>query len=219
MKTARKTKAARKIKASNKLSIRGKHNSTKMHLMIPWESTLERDFIKLLDFDPTVLNFRFQPVRIDYVYHGKKLKYYPDFLVVKNDLKKYIYEVKAENKTEDETNKVKFQVGLKFSNERNMRYVVVTEKDIRKGFLIENLDILTEVRPDSVSKKVQHAIIRKLEEMKCSTSIGNFKKSITNFDESEVESNIFHLIYTHQVLTDLITYPINDELIIERKGN
>ncbi|MFC0414163.1 TnsA endonuclease N-terminal domain-containing protein [Cytobacillus solani] len=211
-------KVARKIKASNKLSIRGKHNSTKMHRMIPWESTLERDFIKLLDFDPTVINFRFQPERIDYVYQGKKLKYYPDFLVVKNDMKKYLYEVKAEDKINDEKNKIKFQVGLKYCGARNMKYLVVTEKDIRKGFLIENLDILTEVRPDSVCRKVQQVIIRVLEEMNGRTSIGSLKEIITYFDESEVENNVFYLIYTHQVLTDLITHLINDESIIERIG-
>lgn len=42
--------------------------------MIPWESTLERDFIKRLDFDPTVTSFKFQPLKINYVYQGKKTK-------------------------------------------------------------------------------------------------------------------------------------------------
>ncbi|MCM3576406.1 TnsA endonuclease N-terminal domain-containing protein [Mesobacillus subterraneus] len=211
--------ASRKIKASSKLSFRGKHNSTKMHRMIPWESTLERDFIKLLDYDPTVISYKFQPEKINYVYKGKKRKYFPDFHVLKNDMKEYIYEVKAFEKTEDEENKVKFQVGMKFCSERKMKYVVVTEKEIRKGFLIENLDILSEVRQDSTSRKIMNVVFRTLEKLGGKTNLGTLKKGISQFNEEEVESNIFHLIYTHQLKMDLISAPISDESFVERMSN
>ncbi|WLR55583.1 TnsA endonuclease N-terminal domain-containing protein [Mesobacillus subterraneus] len=211
--------ASRKIKASSKLSFRGKHNSTKMHRMIPWESTLERDFIKLLDYDPTVLSFKFQPEKINYVYKGKKRKYFPDFHVLKNDMREYIYEVKAFEKTEDEENKIKFQVGMKFCSERKMKYVVVTEKEIRKGFLIENLDILSEVRQDSTSRKIMSVVFRTLEKLGGKTNLGTLKKSISQFNEEEVESNIFHLIYTHQLKMDIISAPISDESFVERTSN
>lgn len=211
--------ASRKIKASSKLSIRGKHNSTKMHRMIPWESTLERDFIKLLDFDPTVSSFKFQPEKINYVYKGKKRKYFPDFLVVKNDMEKYMYEVKALEKTDDEANKIKFQVGMKFCSERKMKYVVVTEEDIRKGFLIENLDILSEVRPESTSRKVMYEILRTIEEIGGKAKIATLKESIKQFNEEKVESNIYHLVYTHQLSMDLISAPISDESFVERMSN
>ncbi|MFD5853294.1 TnsA endonuclease N-terminal domain-containing protein [Cytobacillus pseudoceanisediminis] len=212
-------KASRKIKASSKLSIRGKHNSTKMHRMIPWESTLERDFIKLLDFDPTVLSFKFQPEKISFVYKGKKRKYFPDFLVLKNDMKKYIYEVKALEKTEDPENKIKFQVGMKFCSERNMKYVVVTEADIRKGFLIENLDVLSEVRPESTSRKVMYEVIRTLEGTGGKAKIATLKESIKQITEEEVESNVYHLVYSHQLKMDLISAPISDDSFVERMSN
>ncbi|ESU34065.1 hypothetical protein G3A_03040 [Bacillus sp. 17376] len=212
-------KPSRKIKASSKLSIRGKHNSTKMHRMIPWESTLERDFIKRLDFDPTVTSFKFQPLKINYVYQGKKRRYYPDFLVVKNDMKEYIYEVKALEKTEDEVNKVKFQVGMKFCSGRNMKYVVVSEADIREGFLIENLDELSEVRLESTSRKVMYEILRTIESMGGRISKAYLKECLKHINEAEVESNLYHLIYTHQLSMDLISAPISDESIIERMCN
>lgn len=212
-------KGSRKIKASSKVSIRGKHNSTKMHRMIPWESTLERDFIKLLDYDPTVVHFKFQPQRIDYTYLGKKRKYYPDFHVVKSDMKEYIYEVKALDKIKDETNKIKFQVGMKFCSDRNMHYVVVSEEDIRKGFLIENLDKLTEVRPESTSRKVMFEIIRTLERLGGKIKIATLKESIHQFEEKEVECNIYYMIYTHQLSMDLISAPLGDESFIERLCN
>ncbi|VXC35754.1 TnsA endonuclease-like protein [Bacillus sp. 349Y] len=212
-------KGSRKIKASSKLSIRGKHNSSKMHQMIPWESTLERDFIKLLDFDPTVVSFKFQPEQINFVYKGKQRKYYPDFLVVRNDFTKYIYEVKAFGKIGEDVNKVKFQVGMKFCNERNMKYVVVTEKDIRKGFLIENLDVLSEVRQESTSSTVMNEVIKLIEQLGGKAKIAFLKEKMKPIREDEAENNIYYLIYTHQLSMDLISFPINDESIVERMSN
>lgn len=210
-------KAARKIKASNKLSTRGKHNSTKMFRMIPWESTLERDFIKILDFDQSILYFEFQPIRIDYIYQGKQNEYYPDFLVRKSDYKEYIYEVKDSSKIEDKKNVIKTQVGKKYCQENNMSYVVVTEKDIRKGYLIENLDLLSEVRSATVSKKIMTEIISSAKNSVGGISIGQLKECIRDIVEGELECNIFHLIYTHELQADLITYPIDDHLIVKRR--
>jgi predicted nuclease of restriction endonuclease-like (RecB) superfamily len=207
---------SRKIKASNKLSTRGKHNSTKMFRMIPWESTLERDFIKLLDFDQSVTYFEFQPMRIDYAYQGKKLKYYPDFLIQKSDSKSYLYEVKAFEKTKDERNKIKFQVGRKYCQEKNMTYVVVSEKDIRKGYLIENLDILTEIRDESTSRRIMNEIIRKVKDLGGKSTVGDLRKNLDNIDETDFECNLYYLIYNHELVVNLITAPINDGIIVER---
>lgn len=210
-------KGSRKIKASNKMSIRGKHRSVKMFSMIPWESTLERDFIKLLDFDQTVTYFEFQPKRIDFTYQGKKRKYYPDFLVQKNDSKKYIYEVKAFEKIEDEHNKIKFQVGRKYCQENNMTYVVVSEKDIRQGYLIDNLDELTEVREDSLSRRFMTEIINKLKELGGRSTIRDLRRNLDYINEADFECNLYYLIYTHFLSADLISTPIHDDLIVERK--
>ena len=207
---------SRKIKASNKLSIRGKHRSTKMRRMIPWESTLERDFIKLLDFDPTVIYFEFQPVRIDFAYKGKKRKYYPDLLVRKNDYKDYIFEVKAFEKSKNEQNVLKFQVGQKYCSENNMKYVVVTEEDIRQGYLIENLDILSEVREDSIRKRVMYEIRRKLIELGEKASIHQLKLACNDIDEAVFECNLYYLIYTKEIYTDLVNNEINENIIVER---
>ncbi|MCM3443549.1 TnsA endonuclease N-terminal domain-containing protein (plasmid) [Metabacillus halosaccharovorans] len=205
---------SRKIKASSKLSIRGKHNSTKMYRMIPWESTLERDFIKLLDFDPTVVYFEFQPLRIDYLYKGKQKKYYPDFLVQKSNSKRYIYEVKAFEQTKEEINKIKFQVGKMYSRNKGMDYIVITEKDIRKGFLIENIDLLTEVRYETTSKRVMTEIVNKLDDLEGRTTKANLRGNLSHISKREFDCNLYYLIYTHQIKTDLISVLLNEHSII-----
>lgn len=48
---------------------------------VPFESTLERDFLIRLEVDPNVLAVESQPFTIEYVDNGKKRVYTPDFLV------------------------------------------------------------------------------------------------------------------------------------------
>jgi hypothetical protein len=99
-----------------------------------------------------------------------------------------------------------------------MKYIVVTENDIRKGFLIENLDVLTEARPEFTSKKVKQELIRTIEMLGGKVTLGELKTRMKNIGEAEIENNIYHLIYSHQLLVDLIYAPLNDQLLIERKS-
>ena len=49
----------------------GRFPSTKMGRMIAFESLLERDFIYLLDYDPTVDWFEEQPLSIEYQHEAQ----------------------------------------------------------------------------------------------------------------------------------------------------
>lgn len=64
-----------------------------------FESTLERDFITLLEFDPAVETFEVQPLTLDWTDRdGKSRRYTPDVLATFNTLhghrSKTLYEVK-----------------------------------------------------------------------------------------------------------------------------
>ncbi|WP_404468920.1 Tn7 transposase TnsA N-terminal domain-containing protein [Sutcliffiella horikoshii] len=210
-------RSSRKIKASNKMSTRGKHHSSKMFKMIPWESTLERDFIKLLDFDQTIEFFHFQPLQIDFLYQGKRRKYFPDFLVQRKNGKSYIYEVKAFSKVNEPENILKFQVGYRYCSENDMTYKIVTEKDIRKGYLIENLDILNEVRVDSTSKRIMNEIMNTIETCGNRISIIELQEKLKDIEEAILECNLFYLLNTQILYTDLETVPITSNSILEMK--
>lgn len=208
---------SRKIKASNKMSIRGKHHSSKMFKMIPWESTLERDFIKLLDFDETIESFHFQPLQIDFLYKGKRRKYFPDFLVQRKNGKRYIYEVKAFSKINEPNNIIKFQAGHRYCSENDMIYKIVTEKDIRKGHLIENLDVLNEVREDSTSKSIMNEIMNTIKASGKSITIIELHEKLKDIEEAIFECNLFYLLNTQMLYTELESVPINSNSIIEMK--
>jgi len=61
-----------------------------------YESTIERDFVFFLKFDPTVVTYQAQPMIISWTdAEGNTHTYTPDFLVVRTD-RKEIVECKPE---------------------------------------------------------------------------------------------------------------------------
>ena len=71
-------KTARKIGPKKNLhSFRGKRSSQLNRNSIRWESLLEKDYIKILEFDPCVTSYESQPIKINYYYEGKEREYFP----------------------------------------------------------------------------------------------------------------------------------------------
>ena len=72
--------SVRKIKPTRR-SVSGLY-PFRRQAMVAYESTLERDFIILQDFDATVSEIISQPVVIPFVLNGRTYQYTPDFLVL-----------------------------------------------------------------------------------------------------------------------------------------
>ena len=64
---------------------------------IGFESTLERDFVRLMAFDPNVTDIEEQPVRIEYTdADGRPRSYTPDYLVHRRGAPPLLAEIKPE---------------------------------------------------------------------------------------------------------------------------
>lgn len=198
----------RKIKASKKVSFRGKFKSLKMNRMIPWESTIERDFVKIFEFEENFTHIEAQPLEIIYSYKGKKYRYFPDYLVKTRDNIDIVFEIKDSGMLVDERNLIKFQVGKMYCYENGLQYKVITEKEIRKGFLIDNLDLLMEVRELEINITLKNEIISILDKIGEITINDLFTHISTS--RSDVYTTIFQMIYTKIIYTDLF-----DKLICE----
>jgi hypothetical protein len=203
----------RKIKASKKMSIRGKTKSIKMKRMIHWESTIERDFIKLFDYIDDFVYIEEQPIVINFLHKGKQRKYYPDFLIKTKEGFNIIYEIKYSNKLTDEENIIKFQVGKKYCEENNMLYKVITEKEIRDGFFIDNLDLLIEVRENFKDILLHKKIIDSLEEYK-TLSIKELISRI-NAEPQSIFEAVYQLIYEKRIKTDFYRNKLSSESILK----
>ncbi|MCX6056896.1 MAG: TnsA endonuclease N-terminal domain-containing protein [Chloroflexi bacterium] len=87
----------------------GRFPFAKMGRMIAFESLLERDFIYLLEYDPSVKWFEEQPLSIKYLQEGKQFQYTPDFHLLENG-QHVLVECKPQRFVETEENRHKFAV-------------------------------------------------------------------------------------------------------------
>jgi len=131
-------KPTRSITKSHR-SITGKKPSKKTGNTHRFESTLERDYITLLEFNDQVDYYLEQPFPIHYLQDEKDRIYTPDFLVIYKssaNKKPLLSEIKykADLQLHGEDYKPKFNAALKFCEENGYRFSVITEDNIRTTF-------------------------------------------------------------------------------------
>ncbi|WP_375055630.1 TnsA endonuclease N-terminal domain-containing protein [Zobellella sp. DQSA1] len=124
---------------------------------VMFESTLERDFLSLLEFDRAVESFEVQPVRLNWLDDkGKVRSYTPDVLVHYQDGCRIptLWEVKYRDDLRAHwlEYRPKFRAAVRYTRERRWRFRLVTEQEIR-GVRLDNakflLPILRRGCPDS----------------------------------------------------------------------
>lgn len=101
------------------------------------ESTLEADFLTLLDFNQDVLKFTCQPVTITCSLDDLRRRYTPDVMVEYTNHKVIFYEVKYRQDLFKNwiTLKPKFKVAIKYAKSNNAEFKIITEKEIRTDYL------------------------------------------------------------------------------------
>jgi hypothetical protein len=133
---------ARKITNKRTKKVIGKFPSLKMGRLVWWESQIERDYIYLLEFDPAVISYEEQPLRISYHLNGKERHYTPDFLVKRTD-KSLIIEVKPEEEAQKEENQRLFKTASAICARDNYDFIIITDKMIRVQPRLDNIKLLT----------------------------------------------------------------------------
>lgn len=200
---------ARKIKPSKGKHYRWKVPFFKKCKMVHCESSLERDYVRLADFDPKVVDIIYQPLVINYLYKNRKRKYYPDFKVIKKDGTVLIIEVKPFSKINKPENVVKFLVGKLYCEKFGWDFHVVTENEIRRGALQNNLSLLRSLGNQPVEIQNLKLILNTLQSTgKC--SIEMLRSNSSEVDEVEFYKNLYALIYHKKAYVDLINEEIND---------
>lgn len=130
-------KKQRNIDLSN-ISLTGSITSIKNNSIVEFESSLERDFIYLLEYDNNVRKYFEQPIKISFYYNNCQKFYIPDFFVEYDNGKKQVIEIKYKADLNDELNKIKFRVANDFCKRNNIEFKVFTEDDIRTNLLFNS---------------------------------------------------------------------------------
>ncbi|MCU7846464.1 MAG: TnsA endonuclease N-terminal domain-containing protein [Candidatus Thiodiazotropha sp. (ex Lucinoma kastoroae)] len=132
-----------------------------------FESTLERDFLALLDFSPEVVCYEVQPVRIEWDDETGKLRTYtPDVLVTFESSigrSPWLYEVKywADIKKDWDALRGKFRRAIRFAKEQGWRFRLISEIEIRTDYL-QNVRFLSPFKHHLYSESQIEVLLERL---------------------------------------------------------
>jgi hypothetical protein len=159
---------------TNRRSITGLVSSRKNDRMTGFESSLERDFLLLLDFDCMVERYEEQPVTIQYTNAaGKARTYTPDVLVYyRQDLmgghtRPLLCEVKYREDLFANWKEIKRKIraGRAYARAREWRFKIITEREVRTPYL-DNARFLRQYRRIKPNEEDTRLLLGTLREMR-----------------------------------------------------
>lgn len=159
----------------NHRSLTGAVASSKQGRLVGSESSLERDFFILLDFDLNVARYEEQPVIIRYQnVEGQARSYTPDVLIhYRKDIvpAKLMKPLLCEVKYRDELRrnwpeiKPKIRAGRSYARSHDWRFQVITEREIRTPFL-ENAKFLRQYRRIQTNWEQSNLLLEAMRELR-----------------------------------------------------
>ncbi len=139
--------------SANEFSLTGQIKSLKSNDLVDFESSLERDFIYILEFDESVRYYYEQPLKIEF----KDRYYVPDFFVEYWDGTKEVIEIKYTIDLIENASKsvAKFKAAEEFCTSNGMTFKILTENEIRNDYLF-NIKFLRRVQIIHTSQESEY---------------------------------------------------------------
>jgi hypothetical protein len=191
----------------------GQFPSIKMGRMIAFESLLERDFIYLLDYDPAVEWFEEQPLTIEYTSDGQVLRYTPDFHLREGKLD-VLVECKPDKFTDTDENRRKFAAARAWCAQRAWEFRLATELQIRAGFRLQNVKLLTRYARQVVGPATRGSIYALLDNTQTQLTIGDVAHAIAADDSTKGVASILHLAFRHELNLPLDEAPLSKKSLV-----
>ena len=196
-------------------NIIGHFPSLKMGRMVAFESTIERDLLYLLDFEPHIKTFSEQPVTIIYWDEGKQRSYTPDFKVNFANDQVNLVECKPQALTQKAANLQKFAAGKVWCAERGWSYEIITDDALRRGFRLANVKFLTRSARHQLPLTLKYQILSFLESAEA-PSIQDAINVITTEEPAVVRAMILQMAFFNELLLPLDEGPICLDTSIQR---
>lgn len=196
---------------------------------IPFESSLERDFIMRKAFSPLVIDIIPQPVQIEYVAHnGRTYRYTPDFLVYfrssdyadEAELKPLLVEVKYRSELQEKWHEMrpKFKAALRYAHEQGWDFRIYDDLRIRDQ-VFANIVSLKRYKnmvfpPEDTSALLAH--LSSIGQSPCSQIVASQYSG-----KSEVAMGIAHVwhLLSIGVLECDMTLPLSNTTVVWRSSH
>lgn len=190
-------------------SVTGIAASTKAVGAAQFESTLERDFLALLDFSPEVARYEVQPVRIEWPEGSKSVRSYtPDVLVEfipQLQRSPWLCEVKyrADLAKGWASLRPKFKQGVRYAKQQGWRFRLITEVEVRTRQLA-NIRFLAPFGRRDIPQARIETVLSALSAVGTSTP-AQLMRAVTSDEwrQAEYLPALWHLVAHHRVGIDL----------------
>jgi hypothetical protein len=173
---------------------------------VGYESSLERDFLTLLDFRPDVATVEVQPFQIPWNDHaGKPHTYTPDVFVNYEEeaaRTSTVFEVKyaEEVRAKWDQLKPKFQAAAAFAREKGWEFRLVTDRCIKTPFLKNAKFLLPFVRRGPVSEEHMNILDEALANLGTTTVDALFKAVFRDeWHRAELMPTFWYLLGSFQI--------------------
>jgi len=110
----------------------GYFHSQKNNRLVHYRSGYELEVYQALEKINDVKEYYVEPIKIGYLFEGKKHTYNPDLVIIYQDNHKEIWEIKPSNQTDLPKNNAKWVACDNYCQSKGWRFVVITEKGINK---------------------------------------------------------------------------------------
>lgn len=168
-----------------------------------YQSTIERDLIYFLEFDPHVVSYASHPFCI-YCFIGTvEHSYTPDFQIMYTDHEELV-ECKPYDKREVEHTKQQVHIGQAWSFENEHTFAFVTDKDLREGCRLANLKLLWRYSRLDVPYKPTRKCLDYVAQHPLSSSLGEVSAHLAGVDGSmRYAPYLYHFLFRHILSADL----------------
>lgn len=174
-----------------------------------YESTLERDFMELMRFDPLFHKITPQPLTFDFVdKEGKKRSYTPDGLLhfhSASGICPVLYEIKYREDFRGAWRSLlpKFRAAKKLASGRGWEFKVFTEVEIRTPYL-ENVKFLWPYKNTEVQPADRQLVLSTLVNLGSSNPLSIVKQlASSELTQARYLSVLWHLIANFAIKCDL----------------
>ena len=197
----------------NYRNVTGRVYNSRTRASSAFESTLERDYFLLLDFDPTVEYYEEQPVTIKYRDSSDALhRYTPDVFIRYCNTADHVpppRSVLAEVKYRDDLRqnwieyKTRFKAARRYARERDWCFRLMTEREIRTPFL-ENVKFLRQYRELAVDTEHQRVLLQILAQQRVMDVDGLLKEmTAERWQQAQLLPVLWHLVAHRRIVVNL----------------
>jgi len=183
---------------------------------IPYESTLERDFVMRMDYNRFVEHVVSQPTRLFYIdANGIERRYTPDYLVYfTNPMRKpLLVEVKEKQELESDFHKLryKFSAAFAFAKQNGWTFKIYDERRIRDSIL-ENLQMLRSFASRKVNADIVDEVKTELASMHLPISVQRFTQGFNSErGASGIRNNDIWRLALDHILELKLSEPLSEE--------